>query len=94
MPAKSIVPRPAARNPYKGGAATDTLVRYRTREEPQHEMSTSVSPTQTPRANTAADPAVVPSVPSDIALPTVDGATLRLADLRGKDVLLFCWASW
>ena len=30
----------------------------------------------------------------DVALPTVDGATLRLADLRGKEVLLFCWASW
>ena len=30
----------------------------------------------------------------DVALPTVGGGTLRLADLRGKQVLLFCWASW
>jgi len=30
----------------------------------------------------------------DVALPTVEGGTLRLADLRGKQVLLFCWASW
>lgn len=30
----------------------------------------------------------------DVVLPTVEGGTLRLADLRGKHVLLFCWASW
>ena len=38
---------------------------------------------------------VVPGVSlADVALPTVDGATLRLGDLRGRRVLLFCWASW
>ena len=30
----------------------------------------------------------------DVTLPTVEAGTLRLADLRGKQVLLFCWASW
>ena len=57
-------------------------------------MSTSVSPTQTARTARAADSSVVPSVPLHLTLPTVDGITLRLADLRGKQVLLFCWASW
>jgi len=37
-------------------------------------------------------------VPSEalaaVTLPTADGATLRLGDLRGRRVLLFCWASW
>jgi hypothetical protein len=31
---------------------------------------------------------------AEVALPTVVGATLRLGDLRGRRVLLFCWASW
>jgi hypothetical protein len=31
---------------------------------------------------------------AEVALPTVEGATLRLGDLRGRRVLLFCWASW
>ena len=30
----------------------------------------------------------------EVALPTIDGGTLRLQDLVGKGVLLFCWASW
>ena len=30
----------------------------------------------------------------DLALPTVEGAVLRLRDLEGRRVLLFCWASW
>jgi peroxiredoxin Q/BCP len=30
----------------------------------------------------------------DVTLPTVDGGALRLRDLRGRRVLLFCWASW
>jgi len=30
----------------------------------------------------------------DLALPLLDGGELRLRDLRGKQVLLFCWASW
>ena len=28
------------------------------------------------------------------ALPTLDGRTVRLEDLRGKVVLLFFWATW
>jgi cytochrome oxidase Cu insertion factor (SCO1/SenC/PrrC family) len=28
------------------------------------------------------------------SLPTVDGRTVRLEDLRGKVVLLFFWATW
>ncbi len=30
----------------------------------------------------------------DVTLPTLDGPPLRLRALRGKRVLLFCWASW
>ena len=30
----------------------------------------------------------------DLALPTIDGGELRLRDLEGRRVLLFCWASW
>jgi cytochrome oxidase Cu insertion factor (SCO1/SenC/PrrC family) len=28
------------------------------------------------------------------ALPTLDGRTMRLEDLKGKAVLLFFWATW
>ena len=28
------------------------------------------------------------------ALPDLEGLQVRLADLRGKDVLLFYWATW
>ena len=28
------------------------------------------------------------------SLPTLDGRTVRLADYRGKAVLLFFWATW
>lgn len=31
---------------------------------------------------------------AQITLPTIDAGVLRLGDLRGKQVLLFCWASW
>jgi hypothetical protein len=31
---------------------------------------------------------------TDIELPTIDGGRLRLGDLGGRRVLLFCWASW
>lgn len=59
-------------------------------------MSSPVSTTRpTPTANTTAAPAPpIPSIPADLALPTVEGGTLRFGDLRGKQVLLFCWASW
>jgi peroxiredoxin len=30
----------------------------------------------------------------DIALPTIDGRTLRLSDFRGQRLLVFMWASW
>ncbi len=30
----------------------------------------------------------------DVILPTVDGGTLRFADLRGKRLLLYMWGSW
>ena len=30
----------------------------------------------------------------DLTLPTIDGGALRLGALRGRHVLLFCWASW
>ena len=30
----------------------------------------------------------------DLTLPLLDGGTLPFASLRGKDVLLFMWASW
>ncbi|MGH2351974.1 MAG: TlpA family protein disulfide reductase [Chloroflexota bacterium] len=30
----------------------------------------------------------------DLTLPTLEGGDLRLRDLEGRRVLLFCWASW
>ncbi|HXI17191.1 MAG TPA: hypothetical protein VNM48_12560 [Chloroflexota bacterium] len=30
----------------------------------------------------------------DLALPLLDGGELRLRDMRGKQVLLYCGASW
>lgn len=30
----------------------------------------------------------------DVALPTLDGSTVRLSDYRGRRLLIFMWASW
>jgi peroxiredoxin len=30
----------------------------------------------------------------DLTLATLEGGRLRLRDLEGRRVLLFCWASW
>lgn len=30
----------------------------------------------------------------DLALPSLDGRTVRLSDYRGKRLLVFMWASW
>ena len=32
--------------------------------------------------------------PPDVALPSLDGRTIRLSDFRGKRLLVFMWASW
>jgi peroxiredoxin len=30
----------------------------------------------------------------DLALPSLDGRTIRLSEYRGKRLLVFMWASW
>jgi peroxiredoxin len=30
----------------------------------------------------------------DVTLPSLDGSTIRLSDLRGKRRLLYLWGSW
>ena len=30
----------------------------------------------------------------DLALPALDGRTVRLAEYRGEKLLIFVWASW
>ena len=35
-----------------------------------------------------------PKAAPDLALPDLDGHTVRLEDQRGKVVLLFFWATW
>jgi peroxiredoxin len=36
----------------------------------------------------------VGEVAPDIALPGLDGRTIRLSDFRGQRLLVFMWASW
>ena len=46
-------------------------------------------PVPTSEARTEAAP-----LPADLELTTLDGATIRMGDLRGKVVLLDFWATW
>jgi len=36
----------------------------------------------------------VGDVAPDVALPSLDGRTIRLSDYRGTRLLVFMWASW
>jgi peroxiredoxin len=36
----------------------------------------------------------IDSIAPSFALPTLDGDTIRLADYRGRRLLVFMWASW
>jgi peroxiredoxin len=42
---------------------------------------------------TTAAPRVGQALPA-IALPSLDGRTIRLTDFRGQRLLVFMWASW
>jgi peroxiredoxin len=37
---------------------------------------------------------VVGDLAPDVALPGIDGRTIRLSDFRGQRLLVFMWASW
>jgi thiol-disulfide isomerase/thioredoxin len=68
---------------FKGSPTVESVKTYVLKKNAQIEAQR--------KANEAFAPG---KIPPDIALPGVDGDTLRLSDLKGKVVLIDFWASW